>query len=96
MNKFYPQTHPEIFDAFAKANQYWKESGLPIYPEAQKIIKELEPFERHIPILASYLDRWRAEIPLHGKSSYAEILKRDIKFAEECNKNGSEMLVSYA
>lgn len=63
--------------------------------KASRIMHNLEPWEMHIPIRSETLAQWKSELPYHGNSSYAAILRRDIRLAEECNARGEEMLVSF-
>lgn len=62
--------------------------------KCRQIMGRLGEWERHIPIRPDALAEWRSELPIHGNSSYAAMLRRDIKFAEECNQRGDEMIVS--
>jgi hypothetical protein len=104
MRKCFKVENPDVYDHFAKKDRRifdgYDEDGKPIngramFPESVAFFAALQPWERHIPVPVEVLEMSRRELALHSNTSYAAILRRDIRFAEECNAKGDEMIVSY-
>ena len=103
MRRYWRSERPALFYAMRHAGE-----GIEILKDGRKervltprgekclkIMAMLGEWERHVPLRPEAIAEWKRELPLHGNSSYAAVLRRDIKFAEECNQRGDEMLVSF-
>ena len=103
MRRYWRSERPALFYAMRYAgeavlieNGEGKRHALtPRGEKCNRIMERLGQWERHVPLASEALAAWKRELPLHGNSSYAAVLRRDIRLAEECNQRGDEMLVSF-